>query len=119
MAGAGAVLGLLPVPADGDDDEDGDDGECPPDGEELIVGSAVVADDCVDDELGADEPVPDAGEPIPAAASGVDPPPLEHPATARTAATATTSLRIAPPLAPDTAMLIASRHKGLGIGHPA
>jgi hypothetical protein len=98
-----------------------DEGVCNADDEEPAVGSAVVAGESADDELGADELAPDeldADEPLATAASGPDPPPLPHPATARTAAATTTSPRIAPPFTPDTAMLIAARCKGLGIGHP-
>jgi hypothetical protein len=61
----------------------------------LAAGSAEVAAGLPDEE-----PAP--------AASGFEPPPLEHPATTRTAAaTATVTPRIAPPFTPDTAMVFA------------
>jgi hypothetical protein len=126
-AGAGGWLGELDLlPADDDPDEaDDGDGECAADDEEPPVGSGVVAGELAADELAAeldmDEPAADelaADEPPASAASGFDPPPLEHPATARTAAATTTRPRIAPPLTPDTAMLTAAARKELGIGHP-
>ncbi|MBS2550102.1 hypothetical protein KGQ19_24865 [Catenulispora sp. NL8] len=113
-AGAAALLGALDAVLlpEGSGDSAGDEADAEEGAEEGLAESDVADSGSEPEEEDAEVV---ADEPSPAAASGVDPPPLEHPAaTSTAAATAITTPRTTAPPTPDTAMLAAGRpHQGL------